>query len=449
MASDRDPLDNRDDLVDSGPASAIRNGRSKRWFVLTPIMVLAVIIGGYFGVDWWLYSLKHVSTDDARVKGALVTVSSRVPGRLTSVVVETGQPINRGDVIARIQQDDYRAQVDLREAALEAAQSQLTSSMIELDLARAVATGEIERSDAVLGASQSQLEEAKKAAGLESQRAKADVREKGASVQEAKARLHSAQVRRDMAAAELKRAEQLYADGIIAAEQRDQATSAHDQSVADYQSAQETHNKTLALLERARAEGRRVQLLRDNVRTRQRKVRESAALKSLAEAEQQRVRMKAEVAKTLQAKVKEAQARLDLARMRLDETVIVSPIDGVVSQAISDAGEHVQPGQPIAIVNDPQDVWVEANIEETHIREVQIGQPVDVDVDAYPQRKFTGKVIQIGAATRSEFAIIPAGSASAHFIKVTQRLPVKIAVGNRESLLKPGMMVVVGIRVKE
>jgi membrane fusion protein (multidrug efflux system) len=152
--------------------------------------------------------------------------------------------------------------------------------------------------------------------------------------------------------------------------------------------------------------------------------------------------------KNLRAKVKEAQAQLDLARIQLAETRIISPIDGVVSQTIADAGERVQPGQPIAIVNDPRDVWIEANIEETHIRKVQPGQSVEIDVDAYPMRTFQGQVSQLGAATRSEFAIIPAGSASAHFIKVTQRIPVRIAVDNREELLKPGMMVEVGIRVK-
>ncbi len=135
--------------------------------------------------------------------------------------------------------------------------------------------------------------------------------------------------------------------------------------------------------------------------------------------------------------------------MQLDETVIVSPIDGVVSQVIADPGEHVRPGQAISIVNDPQDVWVQANIEETEVGKVQIGQSVELDVDAYSQRRYEGKVIQIGAATRSEFAIIPAGSASAHFIKVTQRLPVKIAVDNSDGLLKPGMMAEVGIRIKE
>jgi membrane fusion protein (multidrug efflux system) len=367
---------------------------------------------------------------------------------LVSIVVEEGQSIPRGTPIARLQQDDYQAQVALQEAALEAAQSQLASATIELDLAHDLIAGQIERSDAALSTSQSQLAEAERAVALEDQRAKADLREKEAAVEEAKARLLGAKVKQDAALAELNRAKQLFQDGIVATEQRDHTAAIYDQAAAEYQSAQEARNKSQALLERAIAEGRRVQLLLDNVRTQQRKVRESVALKSLAVAEQQRIRMKEEVVKTLQAKVKEAAAQLELARLRLAETVITSPIDGIVSQTIADPGEHVQAGQPIAIVNDPQDVWVEANIEETYIRKVHIGQMVDLEIDAYPQRQFAGQVVQIGSATRSEFAIIPAGTASAHFIKVTQRLPVKIAVDNREGLLKPGMMVEVGIRVQ-
>jgi membrane fusion protein (multidrug efflux system) len=427
---------------------ALEPRKSKKWMFLAPLIILIVMIGGYFGIDWWLYSLSHVSTDDARVKGTLITVSSRVSGRLVEVEVEEGQPIKGGEVMARVQQDDYQARVALREAALEAAQSQLSSALLELDLERAVTEGQIERSEAVLGASQSQLDEAQKAAGLESQRAKADLREKEAAVQEARARLQSAKVHQDMALSDLKRANQLFQDGVVAAEQRDRAAATYDQAVASVQTAREALNRSHALLARAEAESRRVQLLQTNVRTQQRRVKESTALKNLAVAEQQRVRMKEEVAKTLEAKVKQAQAELALARIELDETVIVSPIDGVVSQVIADPGEQVRPGQAIAVVNDPQDVWVQANIEETDIGQVAIGQSVELDVDAYSQRKYEGKVIQIGAATRSEFAIIPAGSASAHFIKVTQRLPVKIAVDNGDGLLKPGMMVVVGIRIK-
>jgi membrane fusion protein (multidrug efflux system) len=448
MTAENTRLDDRDILEGARGVPTRPRRYAKRWLLLGPLVVVLVLVGGYIGVRWWQYAMTHVSTDDARVKGTLITVSSKVPGRLLSVVVEEGQSVAQGVPIARIQQDDYQAQVALQEAALEAAQSQLASATIELDLARDLVAGQIERSDAVLSTSQSQLTEAERAAALEDQRAKADLREKEAAVEEAKARLLGAKVKQDAALAELNRAKQLFQDGIVATEQRDHTAAIYDQAVAEYQSAQEARNKSQALLDRAIAEGRRVQLLLDNVRTQQRKVRESVALKSLAVAEQQRIRMKEEVVKTLQAKIKEATAQLELARLRLAETVITSPIAGVVSQTIADPGEHVQAGQPIAVVNDPQDVWVEANIEETYIRDVHIGQPVDLEVDAYPQQQFQGQVVQIGAATRSEFAIIPAGSASAHFIKVTQRLPVKIAVDNREGLLKPGMMVEVGIRVK-
>lgn len=449
MAADASSLDDHDSLGMPDAVPDAQESTSKRWFVLLPVIILAVVVGGYFGVKWWLYSLSHVSTDDARVKGTLITVSSQVPGRLLSVPVEQGQRIKKSDVIARIQRDEYEAEVALRTAALEAVRSQLASAEADLELARTLTEGHIERSDAVLGASRSQLSEAEKAAALEAQRIKANLREKQAAVEEAKAQLSGAKANLDQAAADLERAKQLFQDGIIAAEQRDQAVTANDQATARYQSARETLNKYQALEQLARAESRRVQLFLDNVLTRRRKVRESEALKTLAVAERRRVGMKEQVVKNLRAKVKEAEAQLDLSRIRLTETTVISPIDGVVSQTIADPGERVQPGQPIVIVNDPKDVWVEANIEETYIRDVRVGQPVELDVDAFPRRTFQGKVWQLGAATRSEFAIIPAGSASAHFIKVTQRIPVKISVDNREELLKPGMMVIVGIRVKE
>jgi membrane fusion protein (multidrug efflux system) len=448
MAANTSPVDKNNALETADIPPIVSPPKPKRWLVWLPLIVLAIMVGGYFGAQWWLYALRHVSTDDARVKGALITVSSQVPGRLLSVTVEEGQAIKKGEMLAQIQQDDYRAQVALREAALEAAKSQLEGAEAELELSRTLAEGQIERSEAVLGASRSQLAEAEKAALLEEQRMKASLREKDAAVEEAKARLAGAKANLDKAAADLERARQLLQEGIIAVERRDQATTAYDQAVSQYQSAQEALNKNVALAQVARAESQRVQLLLDNVRTQQRKVRESEALKTLAVAERLRVPMKEEAVKHLRAKVKEAEAQLELARMQLTETLITSPVDGVVSQMIADPGERVQPGQPIAIVNNPQDVWIEANIEETSIRQVHVGQPVAIDVDAYPQRTFHGTVAQLGAAARSEFAIIPAGSASAHFIKVTQRIPVRIAVENRDGLLKPGMMVVVGIRVK-
>jgi len=116
-----------------------------------------------------------------------------------------------------------------------------------------------------------------------------------------------------------------------------------------------------------------VPLLRHSVQTQQRQVRASEALKALAVAERQRVKMKEETVQNLRARGKEAEAPLALARIQLAATTITSRIDGVVSQTIADPGERMQPGQPIVVINDPQDVWIEANSEETSMRKVQLG----------------------------------------------------------------------------
>ena len=207
-----------------------------------PLLVLTLGLGGYFGVQWWLYALQHVCTDDARVKGTLITISSEVAGRLVTLAVEEGQRLARGDLLAQIQQDEYQAQVALHSAALEAAQSQLASAEADLALTRTLAEGQIQRSDAVLGTSRSQLAEAEKVAKLEEQRSFANLREKAASVEEARARLTGAQAALDKAMADRERAKQLASDGIVAAERLDQAIAAYDSAVAQQQSAQEMLN---------------------------------------------------------------------------------------------------------------------------------------------------------------------------------------------------------------
>ena len=448
MAEDIGPMDTPSPRAGGAAPMPPLSRRGGKWRIYAPLIVLGLAAGGYFGGQWWLYTMRHVSTDDARVKGTLITVSAEVAGRLLSVPIKAGQPISQGDLLARIDPEFYELEIAQRQAALEAVQSQLSRAEIEQELAQALTEGHIERSQFVLNASQSQLSEVQGAAQLEHERVQAELQEQEAAVAAARAQLDGTKAQLEVAAAENKRAMQLFEDGIVPAEQRDQVTAAYDLALARHQSVQKSLDQDLALLQRARAESQRVQLRLESVRTQEQKVEESQVLRSLAVAERQGNVAQAAGVKNLRARVKEAETELALARLRLEKTVIPSPVNGVVSQAIADGGEHVRAGQPIAIVNDPQDVWVSANIEETRIRQVQLGQPVDISVDAYPDHAFQGQVHQIGAATRSEFAIIPAGSASAHFIKVTQRIPVRIAVDNPDNLLKPGMMVEVGIKVK-
>jgi membrane fusion protein (multidrug efflux system) len=144
----------------------------------------------------------------------------------------------------------------------------------------------------------------------------------------------------------------------------------------------------------------------------------------------------------LKARLREALAKAERAKNDLNDTVLRSPITGVISRQRVEEGQLVQRGQPILVINDPQDVWVLANIKESYVRDVTLGQVVDIRVDAYPDRRFEGKVDTIGAAAISEFSLFPP---TGTFTKVEQRIPVTITVPNADGLLKPGMMVVVGI----
>ena len=150
----------------------------------------------------------------------------------------------------------------------------------------------------------------------------------------------------------------------------------------------------------------------------------------------------------------EAQRDAVLARIRRQELDIAahsvgSPLAGVVSKVFVEAGEHVEPGQRIALVHDPQKVHVQANIRETEVRKLALGQGVRIEVDAYPDRSFEGTVSVIGLAATSTFALLPSAKPGGSFTKVTQRFPVRIALEPDGESLRPGMMVEVFIDVTD
>lgn len=150
--------------------------------------------------------------------------------------------------------------------------------------------------------------------------------------------------------------------------------------------------------------------------------------------------------------IREAQRDAVLARIRRQELAIAahrveSPLAGVVSKVFVEAGEHVAPGQRIALVHDPRAVYVEANIRETEIRKLALGQRVRIEVDAHPDRAFEGRVSAIGLAATSTFALLPSARPGGSFTKVTQRFPVRIALEPDGERLRPGMMVEVFIDV--
>ena len=138
-------------------------------------------------------------------------------------------------------------------------------------------------------------------------------------------------------------------------------------------------------------------------------------------------------------------ARRERLRIDLEHQTIVSPIDGVVGRTFVSAGERVEQGQRLMSLHNPSAIWVEANVRETDVGRLEVGQPVSIHIDAYPGETFEGRVERIGHAANSQYALLPRLNESGTFTKVTQRIEVRIAVDQRDGRLRPGMMVEVSI----
>ena len=143
-----------------------------------------------------------------------------------------------------------------------------------------------------------------------------------------------------------------------------------------------------------------------------------------------------------------SQAQQEVVKAQINNSTIYSPIDGVIARKWVLEGDVVQPGQPVFTIFDMKNIWITAQFEETRLAAVTLGANVEISVDAYPNIKFSGKVIQIGSNTASQFSLIPPNNASGNFTKVTQRVPVKISIDKKNNInLLPGMSV--EVRVKE
>jgi membrane fusion protein, multidrug efflux system len=416
------------------------------WRLLIPILFLAVgvVIGAKYGVEYWIYTTTHVYTDDARIKGTMMSLSPEVSGLVRKVHVDEGNEVKQGMVLVEIDQADYLTQQAQAEAAYEAVRTQLLEAERDLGWQIQRQDSELARAKALVDARKGKLSEAETDLALERDKSKNGILEAEASYEAALSRLKEMEHGLKAAESDLDRAKRLLAEGIIAAERRDQAQVAFDQTAAQYASAREGVEQAKARHAATIASEKMIELQSRRVTTLRAEVQETEAAYQLTIANVGIEDLKRERIKLLEAKLKEEEAKVAAARLRIENTVMHSPIDGVVSRKRVEHGEMVQRGQPILVVNDPRDVWVLTNVKETYIRDVHVGSPVDVWVDAYPSRIFRGTVESIGAAAISEFALFPP---TGNFTKVEQRIPVRITVDSVDGLLKPGMMVIVGIEI--
>jgi len=332
---------------------------------------------------WWWRSLGYVSTDDARIKAEIVSISAEISGRIRSLLKEEGDTVRPGEVMALLDAGEIAIRIERARAEIDGAKSRLLQARREIDLHVEKQKGETVQAEAALRRYRHNHEDA---------------------------RVHAELAREDW-----RRAKELYQRNLIAAQQLEHTETELRQAEAKLLALEETIREGEAALQLIRIQGREV---------------------SIKEADRQ----------SRQAEVREVEANLADLERKLQLMTIRSAVGGVVVKKHSRDGEFVQQGQPIFMVVDSSRYWVEANVDETEIRFVKPGSRVTVRVDSYPDRDFAGQVTEIGGATVSEFSLFSPQKLTGVFIKSAQRLPVKVAVQNADGLLKVGMLAVVWIK---
>jgi membrane fusion protein (multidrug efflux system) len=386
------------------------------------LVAAAGIILAIGGVFWWWYSGGHETTDNAQIDGHITPVASRVGGTVLEVKVADNQAIEAGALLVQIDARDYevalsRAKADLAdaEAALEAARAGIPITTTTTSSQVAMATAGVERSGAGVAI-----------AGKDADAARA-------RLAAAQARLRESQANETRAARDLDRMKQLIAKDEVSQQQYDAAVAAAEAARAAVEGAK----ALIAESEQAvsAAESRRSQAVEAARQA-------DADLRTAGTAPAQVAVIRARAA-SAEARMAQAKAILAQAELNLAYTSIRAPAAGVVSRKTVEVGQVVAPGQPLMAIVPLDTVWVTANFKETQLTDMKPGQKARIQVDTYG-RRYDGHVDSIAAATGARFSLLPPENATGNYVKVVQRIPVKIVLdGPRDPdrPLRPGMSV--------
>jgi membrane fusion protein (multidrug efflux system) len=388
-----------DDLEEARP------GPRRRIFVIAGVAIVVVLLL-VFGIPWAVYAFSHEGTDDARVDADLVAVTSRIPEKIQHIYVDTNQPVRRGQMLILLDNKDEIAR-------LKQAQAQY-----DLALANQRTTAEQGRGGVATAQSDVTVQNAQEPV------AQAGVSQAQAQVMVADAQLPAAQQAYEKAEADYSRAQSLVSTGDVASQQLDAARAQAAQAAAQYRGARDQISAAQAALDAA-----------------QQKVGAAAAGAAAAQGGVTTAQGKLAQASD-PSQVEAAKAQLDLAKQNLGYTHIFSPINGFVGEKTVEVGQTINAGMTLMTLI-PQNIYITSNYKETQMGNMHVGQPVDIKVDAYKGVTFHGHIVSINPASQNSYALVPAQNATGNFVKVSQRIPVRISIDDQRTdmPLRPGMSV--------
>ena len=369
------------------------------------------------------YYHNRQSTDDAQVDGHIVMLAPKVSGNVAEVLINDNEVVKAGQVLARIDPRDYQARVDQARAALSLAKSQAEAAHVTVPWTRDTTSSGTSAAEAAVAAAQADAERAKVAYDAAA----------SADLAYAQANVDAAQADSEKAQADLARMKPLVDKAEISQQQYDAYRAAARVAASQLEAGRERW-----LAAQIAADVSKATLVAAQAHVEQAR----AALRQ-ARANHQEVDISSARAASAQAGVAQAQANLEAAQLDLSYTTLTSPIDGVVSKKSVEVGQVVEAGQALVVVVPLQDVWVTANFKETQLAKVRPGQKAEVKVDTYG-KTFVGHVDSISGSTGARLSLLPPENATGNFVKVVQRIPLKIVldpIPPDQAVLRPGMNV--------
>ena len=394
---------------------AVPPSNSSRKFIVIGVVLLLVVAAGLF---YWRSTFTE-DTDDAQVEGNLYQVSSRITGQVVKVYVDDNQTVQAGQLLAEIDPTDYQVAYDQAVANLASARADYTEATVNVPITRTTVGTSVRTSSSDVQGSTDMVAQAEK-----------QVDAAVARVDQAKANALKAQL-------DVDRYKPLVAKDVISKQQYDAAVA---QASATQAAVIEAESNVLA--QQNAVSNARQRLAQSQLQS------EQSVKNGPGQIQVQQSR-----AAAAEAAIKQAETRVEQARLNLTYTHITAPVAGIVNKKNVEAGANLSVGQDLMTIIPLTDLWVTANFKETQLDRMHVGQEVTLKVDAYGGRKFSGKVTQVGGATGSMLSLFPPENATGNYVKVVQRIPVRIDFTNLQQedgdyVLRPGLSVTPEVKVK-
>jgi membrane fusion protein, multidrug efflux system len=387
--------------------------RPRKRIIFGIVAAIVVVVAIVWGVPWLNYMLSHEGTDDAHVAADVVAVTSKIPERIDKILVDTNQPVRRGQLLIVLDNKDELLK-------LRQAQAQFDLALTNQRATTEQGQGGVSQANGQIGNVAAQVP-----------MAVAGVAQAESQLRAAQAQVPAASQAYDKTQADLSRATSLVSTGDVAAQTLDAARAQNAGAAAQLRAAQD-----------------QVSVAEANVSAAQSRV--TAAQAGVSAASGALTTAQGKLAQAADpSQVEGARAQLSLAKQNLDYTRIYAATDGYVGQKSAEVGQTIGAGMTLMTIV-PHNVYITANYKETQMGRMQVGQPVDIRVDAYKGVTFHGHVASINPASENTYALVPAQNASGNFVKVTQRIPVRIEIDDQRAdrPLRPGMSVETYVRVK-